>query len=326
MNTKQVASTMPLSDIPSYDVLMDKLDKTLKNAWNISHRIHQQSIDKWLGNFTGEALYDGDDQLQLASAAKREKQIALFLLCNFVYYNENEVKYLVRMMLNKYAHSVFSSENKDRITDKDFTRLIDETQFTFLGNISESSSYLLYHFRQENELSKECFKEKESTQNVVFIDDFSISGSQACQYIRAKMTDSSWNANRRVYVLLMIATEDAIMTLRNVQGVTVLPCIVLDEKSKAFSNTSIVFAGYPNSVKNEAQKICMHYGAKIIPNSKGMQPLGFGNGAYMFGAYYNIPDNTLPIFWSSQSNWHYLFKRYDKVYGVSGTSIGGRYV
>jgi hypothetical protein len=124
----------------------------------------------------------------------------------------------------------------------------------------------------------------------------------------------------------MIATEDAITTLSSLKGVTVLPCIMLDEKSKAFSDTSIVFAGYLDSVKNDAQKICEYYGAKIIPNSNEMQPLGFGNSGYMFGAYYNIPDNTLPIFWSSQNNWHYLFKRYDKIYGISGTSIEGRYV
>jgi hypothetical protein len=326
MNSGQVSSTTSVRDIPPYDVLFEKLNKTLTKAWNIGHRIHKPSILKWLDNFTGKALYDGDDSSQLESAAKREKQIALFLLCNFVYYNESEIKYLVRLMLNKYVHNVFSSKNVDRITVQDFIQLIDETQFTFLGNISESSSYLLYHFRQENELSKECFKEKNSTQNIVFIDDFSISGSQACQYIQAKMNDSSWDANRKVYVLLMIAAEDAITALSSIQGITVLPCIVLNEKSKAFSNTSITFAGYINSVKNDAQKICKHYGAKIIPKSKGMQPLGFGNSGYMFGAYYNIPDNTLPIFWSSQNNWHYLFKRYDKIYGISDTSIGGRYV
>jgi len=54
--------------------------------------------------------------------------------------------------------------------------------------------------------------------------------------------------------------------------------------------------------------------------------LGFGGDGYMFGAYYNIPDNTLPIFWSSQNDWNYLFKRYDKKYDASGTTLGGRYV
>jgi hypothetical protein len=326
MTDTQLDQIPGLRDIPSFGTLMDNLQKTINNAWNIGNRIHQPSIDKWLENFTGKALCR-TDKSDIESAAEREKQIALFLLCNFVYYNEDEIKHLVRAMLDRYAHSVFSQEGKTTVTDTDYTDLIGTTQFTFLGNISESSSYLLYHFRQENDLSKQCFAESARTKNIVFIDDFSITGSQAKQYICNKMKEPTWDSSKRIYVLLMIATEDAVNEIEKINSVTVLPCIVLDEKSKAFSSSSIVFSGYYSKWADEAKLLCEHYGNNLVAvDNNGMTALGFGGCGYMFGAYYNIPDNTLPIFWSSQNNWNYLFKRYDKKYGVSGSNLGGRYV
>jgi hypothetical protein len=322
-------STILLKDIPSFEMLMDKLQKTINNAWNIGNRMHQPSINKWLENFTGEALCCSEDENDKQRASAREKQLALFLLCNFVYYNENEIKHLVRVMLDRYAHSVFSVESKDTITDDDFSELIRCTQFTFLGNISESSSYLLYHFRQENDISKQCFIEQSSTKNIVFIDDFSITGSQAVDYIKKEIKVDTWDKSKKIYILLMIATVEAVEELKKIEGTTVLPCIILDDNSKVFSDNSMVFTEYLTKCKDEAKVICEYYGKKIIDPSKvskGMTPLGFGGGGYLFGAYYNIPDNTLPIFWSSLNNWNYLFKRYDKKYGVSGSSIGGRYV
>ena len=312
-------------DIPSSTELMEIIRKTISNVWNIGNRLHQPCIDRWLDNFDGEALFN--DYCDKEKAAQREKQLALFLLCNFVFYNENEVKYLVKMMFSKYSHSVFESEEKQWICSDDYDALIEKTQFSFLGEISESSSYLLYHFRQENDLSKQCFREGDKTENIVFIDDFSITGSQAAEYFKEKREEKTWDKNRKIYILLMIATEEALETMAQIEDVTILSCIVLDDKSKAFSDTSIIFNGYKREFVDEAKKMCEYYGDRIIkPNMKGMKALGFGGGGYLMGTYYNIPDNTLPIFWSSLNNWNYLFKRYDKKYGSESASIGGYYV
>jgi hypothetical protein len=223
------------------------------------------------------------------------------------------------------VHNVFISENKETITGDDFRNLIKKTQFTYLGDISESSSYMLYLFRQENDLAKQCFIEKDNiTENIVFIDDFSITAKQAPRYIKEKIKSSNWYANKKIYILLMIATDKAIKKLKQINNVTILPCIILDDSSKVFSDSSIVFAGYDEACKNDARKMCEHYGSKITTGK--IKPLGFGNCGYIFGAYYNIPNNTLPIFWSSQNKWNYIFKRYDKKYDLSGINLGGRYV
>jgi len=313
-----------MQQLPKTEQLLEKLHKTIKIAWNIGNRMHQLSIDKWLNNFTGDALFQDGTYTDKDEAAKREQQLALFLLCNFVYYNENEVRHLSRLMLRKYIHNHFVVKGCINVSDDDVAELIDNnTKFSYLGDASESSSYLLYLFRQENGLSKKVFSDKSQAHNVVFVDDFSLSGSQAVRYLKSKI--EKLGEDKAYYVLLMIATDEAISAL-NELGVTVLPCICLNETSMAFSENSIVFAGYEDNCKAEAQKICEYYGEKIMPNEEGMSPLGFGRKGYLFGSYYNVPNNTLPIFWASKTNWNFLFERHGKEYFNSNINWGGHYV
>ena len=55
------------------------------------------------------------------------------------------------------------------------------------------------------------------------------------------------------------------------------------------------------------QRLAEEYGKMIEPKKS----LGHGNGQYCFGLYYNIPNNSLPIFWSS-NNWTPIFLRKEK--------------
>lgn len=313
---------MNKKDLPSEELLLNTFHKTISTAWNIGNKIHQTNIDKWLNNFTGDALTT--DALKKPDAATLEKQLALFLLCNFVYYNENEIRYLTRVMFEKYIHCCIESEMITDVDDSKINILLKKTQFTPLGRISESSSYLLYHFRQENDLSKENFAENSSIENIVFVDDFAITGTQACIYIKDYIKKNKDKlANKKIYILLIIATENAKREFAQLNEVIILPCITMDDKSKAFSDTSIVFERFKPEYKELAKKMCEYYGRKLV--DAGVSPLGFGNDGYLFGAYYNIPDNTLPIFWSNKNDWNYLFKRYNKKY-FGGVSLGGRYV
>lgn len=312
-----------LKGLPSQQILQTKLQKTISTAWNANDKIPPRKIEKWLENFTGDALCS--DYSSKDKAKEIERQIALFLLCNFVYYNENEIKHLMKTMFNNYAHSVFTAENKNIVNDNDFDNLLNITQFTYMGDISESSAHLLYLFRQENELSKYNFNKKLQTKNIVFVDDFSITGSQAYAYIEKYKSENAIS-NEQIFILLMIATDTAINELKKINDIILLPCIVMDTKSQTFSDSSIVFEGYEELYKNQAQKMCEYYGNQIANDSK-TTPLGYKNGGYLFGAYYNIPDNTMPIFWVQSNSWNGLFKRYAKKYSInSNITWGGRYV
>ena len=50
------------------------------------------------------------------------------------------------------------------------------------------------------------------------------------------------------------------------------------------------------------------YGKKIEPK----KALGHMDGQYCFGFSYNIPNNSLPIFWSSSNGWNPIFCRKEK--------------
>ena len=312
-------------DIPPIEQLMETLQKTIKFAWNIEGKMHKQSIYRWLSNFTGEALVaENSSEEEKTEAIMREQQLALFLLCNFVFYNENEVKYLTKLSFKKYIHAHCVKESMETLSARELNNLLDKTRFSYLGKPSESSSYLLYLFRQENYLAINMFDNIKKGDNIVLVDDFSISGSQAVGYLKEKINECGRDKN--YYLLLMIATEDALCELNKIDGVTILPCISLSETSKTFSPESIAFSGYKSCYAEDAKKMCEHYGAKLTGDGSKTQPLGYGGSGYLFGAYYNIPNNTLPIIWSSSNNWKPIFKRQNKRYAKHDISSGGHYV
>ncbi|MDR2579525.1 MAG: hypothetical protein LBC85_00835 [Fibromonadaceae bacterium] len=325
-----------MKDLPEKELLMNKIMKTIEIAWDIRTELHKKDIDNWLTNFSGHALCNNPNNGQeLSDSQNLEQHIALFMLCNFVFYSKNEIKRLLKLMFEKYIHSVFTREKKNTATDDDINDLLRETQFSPLGSPSESSSYLLYHFRQENDLSKKSFSENLNINktNVVFVDDFSISGSQAKERFEEFVTKCQKEkkdvSGKYFYMLLMVTTEEAMKLLTEIPNMTALPCIIMDNKSRVFSDSSIVFEGYKEKYKTQAKKMCEYYGEKLIDEKskkEGMNSLGFGGDGYIFGSYYNIPNNTLPIFWSEQNNWKHLLKRYDKKYGDNNLIFGGRYV
>lgn len=318
-----------MKELPSREELMNTIMNTIKIVWNVGNELHEKDIDNWLANFLGNALCCTD--IDIKEAKEREQHIALFMLCNFVFYNKEEVKHLVKLMFEKYLHSIFIKENKITVTDDDIIDLLINTQFSPLGSPSESSSYLLYHFRQENSLSKKNFDKKPNANNIVFVDDFSITGTQARDYIKDFIKQNSEiNSKINHFILLMVATKKAINLLKNeIPDLSIIACIEIDEKSQVFSDNSIIFDGYDVQIKDDAKKICEYYGNKLIDeNDKkdGMEPLGFRNGGYTFSSYYNIPNNTLPIFWSEKNNWNFIFKRYNKIDKYDDAAFGGQYV
>lgn len=414
-------------NLPSTEDLIKKLMLTIEVSW--SNQLSLQDIQRWLSNFTGEALGSPED----------ERNIAMWLLFNFVFYNEHEVKHLCKLMLKKYIHNEIKHIRED-VTMSDIEDLMEKSKFISIGNNSESGSYILYLFRQENDLPVKFFNDPsrgiKSTDNIVFIDDMTLSGSQASNringyrysgafftaneighdfiqrilaasenslelYIRNKIgnvtpinaellnnipddlvygindliiknTDlyseilpflsttqlSSHTSmlveklrsgqlckagvyrtnralledyfsngltkainnfsNERICLLTFFASTEAISELSKI-GVKVLPCIMLDEQSKVFSESSMTFAKYPE-IRKKCKDMCRHYGKKIYPD----HPLGYREGSYAFGLYYTIPNNSLPIFWA-YNEWQPIFTRHDKNYGGM-LDVFGRYV
>jgi hypothetical protein len=179
-----------------------------------------------------------------------------------------------------------------------------------LGNNSESGNNILYYFRQENNLPKDNFLiEDKKYQNIVYIDDVTISGTQAARYINSSNIDSEHR-----YFASLIASEEAIKYINGkniVEKVIYSTC--LDERERAFAEESHMFADKNIcDIKNIIKTFCQFYGEKVNKKS----PLGYKDGQYMIGLVHNTPNNTLPIFWETHNGWQPIFKRYPKI--ISG--------
>ena len=284
-----------LNNIPESDIkndIMKSIDVVVGQ-----NNIDQNRINQWIQNFTGDALQDEE----------LEHKLAYWLLYNFTYFNESEVKHMCKSLLNKFIHSIlikriYNELDKDQIKD-----VLNEVYFRGIGEPSESGDYILYLFRQVNHIPVSLFNAKNNNKKIVtFIDDVSLSGQQAYETIK----NSTLSNDTEIYLLTFITTEHAVEKL-NELNVNVIYCIVLDDSSKAFSENSYVFYNLKD-VKDQCEKMCYYYGKKCYKD----HPLGYDNGQLLIGFYYTVPNETLPIFWSDSNGWNRLFERYGKSNGL----------
>lgn len=296
----------------------DRLKRIIWNtsvvAW--SNVITVQNVNLWLENFTGKYFQN----------VENERKLALWLLAHFVYYTYDDVRALCKVLFNRIIHEkILDMEEGDSI-ESVICELTEETLFIGLGNNSESGNNLLYYFRQENRLPKSCFEYdlKKQYKNLIYIDDITMSGSQAVQYIESRKFDIN-----NIYAGFLIATDVAIKCLNNSQKkIKTVSTMLLDSRDKVFSEESYVFSGKEvKAIKTAAKEFCEVYGKVAIEHDGYMStwPLGFADGQYILGFEYNTPDNTLPIFWGTSNGWHPLFKRYQKIYSKGKESaLDGR--
>ncbi len=276
---------------PNEEKMFDILLTTIQTSWHCDLLI--ENINQWLNNFSGEVFDKAD-----------EKLIALWLLCNFTYYNDDEISHLCRLLYKKLLHILALNEcNND---EKKLKELLNHTYFSSIGEASESGGLLLYYFRQATSIPLDkCLYPPSISEKVniaVFIDDVSLSGGTALRFYHNYLENHEY----KIYFIILFATKKAIEKIEN-NGITVICCNLLDERDQCFSDKSIMFRNYP-SLREKAEKMAKHYGNKL---EKG-NALGYKGGQLCFGFNYNIPNNTLPIFWSS-NNWYPIFIRKEKI-------------
>ena len=277
---------------PSEEKMLDILKKTIEKSWRVDLSIEE--IEAWLGNFSGKVF-----------ESSVERKLALWLLCNFTYYNEDEVNHLCGLLYKKLVHQLLI--DKCLKTAEDAEQCIQNTIFTSIGKASESGGLLLYHFRQEAHLDLERFIfptgiADTECDTIVCIDDVMISGGTASRFFYSYQDKL---LEKKVYYITLITTDAAIKKLSEF-GITVIYSIKLDDRNKAFSASSLLFFKFP-ALLPHAQTLAEEYGKMIEPKKS----LGHDNGQYCFGLYYNIPNNSLPIFWSS-NEWTPIFIRKEK--------------
>ena len=177
MDVQNILSTIDLAELRNHII------QTSIVAWK--NYITESSLDRWLKNFDGAALGN----------AVVEQTIAAWLLLNFTYYTDTEVRELCKIIYRKFIHRKLQEEYYQRSSEDVQTkiqRILTRTIFLPLGNPSESGALILYNFRTANALPKRVFNQpidwstKLSDGNIddiVLIDDVTLSGSQAIDYV-----------------------------------------------------------------------------------------------------------------------------------------------
>lgn len=293
-----------------------RLKRIIRNtsivAWK--QAISDKQISKWLDNFDGKYF----------KSVENERKLALWLLAHFTYYTYDDVRVLCKDMFNRYLHTKLIGCDSEEL-DRKITEIIQNTIFIGLGNDSESGNNILYYFRQENQLPKTSFEivPGRCYENLVYIDDVTISGEQALTYIRSRNINAE-----KIYAALLIATEEAEKRIAASDiGVATMSMMTLDDRDRVFSDSAYVFSEKKIArIRPIAEEFCRLYGNIAVQGCGYMvkHPLGFDNGQYMIGFEYNTPDNTLPIFWGTGGGWKPLFKRYQKLYNGREYVLDGR--
>lgn len=277
---------------PSVEEMLSVLQKTFEKSWKVD--LDVEDINTWLENFSGN-FYSKEE----------EQRLALWLLCNFTYYNDTEINHLCAILFKNFIHKLMSDRGLS--TPGDVEECIKQIVFTSIGRPSESGGLILYHFRQESHLSTDCFVFPTSIKSakgdiIVCVDDVMMSGGTAERFFH---DNKEVFMAKKVYYLTLLASQEAIDKLATI-NISVIACAKLDNRNKVFSEDSLCFFKYP-SLREPAQVIAEGYGKIIEPK----KPLGHKCGQYCFGFSYNIPNNSLPIFWSSH-NWNPIFYRKEK--------------
>lgn len=295
-------SIISVNDLPAEQDLKRQIMLTSAIVWK--HELTEQEIENWLSNFKGEVF-----------AKSEERKYALWLLANFVYYNNDEVIHLCKTLYRDFVHRMLAEkEGSEQDINNSIRKILNTSRFYHAGRPSESGAFVLYFFRQANNLPLDNFiyhpdELSKEVATIVFVDDVTLSDgpkNQAASYI--EQVNKKHFKNRRSVLLTFIATDKAIIDLED-KGITVISCIVLDERNRCFSKESNVFHHFNEHIE-KCKAFAQHYGKKVQPS----KALGFNESQFVFGFFYNTPDNSLPIFWAENNGWHPIIKRYDKNY------------
>jgi len=301
------------------------------NACVWKNRVDARTIEQWLKEF-------GTD----GQPGTRGRLHALYLLSRFMYFGDEEVRALLRALYrDHYRYPIIAEVRREANDTRDddllragFDVALARTRFLAMGNPSESGTHLLYHYRQENDITSKLFistheifdlTQKEpaladpSITRYVFIDDFCGSGVQGIRYSRALMqriTDAAQQAGvkPRIAYHVLVGTSKGLERVRTEAQFDEIACVLeLDETFRAFSETSRFFRNPPEGIDREfAHALARLYGGQLSPD----EALGFDDGQLMLGFVHNTPNNTLPIFWHpghARMTWHPVFRRYYKL-------------
>jgi len=303
-------------DFPLEEDLLNIIMHTSTTVWQ--SELGEKDIENWLSNFTGD-IYN----------VKYERLLAMWLLSHFTYYNQLEVKHLCRVLYSDLLHLIVSGHETSKLTVEEEIKLFfNKSNIISPEKTSGSGGFIAYYFRQENQLPMTLFNFSmeninDTIENIILIDDVTLTEGEQGQMHRFLKDVTAKYSRKKFYLLSMISSEASYNHLKSLFNIEIVTAIKLDNRDKAFHKESDIFSSFKGLIK-PAQIFVEHYGKKI--NIPGITPLGYMDGQYTFGFFYNTPNNCLPIFWGQINGWKPVLRRYRKNYRTQNYLHHERYV
>ena len=294
-----------LRNFPTENDMMKVIMHTSSTAWK--KEFVRKDLESWLANFKGEVF-----------EVKYERRIALWLLSHFTFYTHDEVTHLCKVIYNDLIHRIVSKGNSAEHNPADLIEdFFRNANIITSEETSGSGGFIAYFFRQVNKLPMTLFNFSienisDSVENIIIIDDVILTVGEHGQMHRFLKKNIPKYQSKKIYLLTLVSSLASIEYLQNnFNNIEVVTAITLDSRDKCFNKESYIFSVYPELLEL-ARKFAEHYGERF--RSLGVEPLGYKDGQYTFGFFYNTPDNTLPIFWGQVTGWGPIIKRYHKNY------------
>lgn len=206
-----------------------------------------------------------------------------------------------------------ANEKGTRITNKN-------TLFAGIGDGGKSGAMISYNFRLTNELSEENFLDDESIifieegriENIVLVDDIVGTGNQAVKEIN-KLAESVIPLGvKNIFLLTAIGMKEGIRKVEKETSAFIFSAFEYDSIDSVSSLDSIFYEGIEHEQRSILKERIEYYGKSVSKS-----PLGYGGLGLLITFYYNTPNSTLPIIWSSLNSWIPLFKRVRKINGIA---------
>jgi hypothetical protein len=177
-----------------------------------------------------------------------------------------------------------------------------------VGYVAKSGAVIAYFFRTMNNLSLSHFIAPSDIQSlrpdtegmVVFLDDYLGSGHQAVQVWENVARPAAAKSKLKFAYAVLVAHRNGLQHVERQTGFQSIATRALTEENLPFGKTSKVFPD--EKERNFAREVAKKYGERVYPN----HALGYRDTQGLLGFFYSTPNNTLPIFWSTENGWRPL--------------------
>lgn len=278
----------------------ENIEKIDEVASHLYFRAAHTTIGKWLDNFE-----------------EQDRENALQLLGFFNFFTTDRIYASLKHSLEEIIQDtpwcgkikIIGIRNKKKESEGIFGRQSGQMISYYAGKVAKMVDEDKIKVISEEELTRLYQKHPRKAYKIVLIDDIFGTGDTFIDYYNdiRRIISSHWT----VAALSIAYTPEAATRLKNdlnidVYGERIIPIFDAIRDADYIGRTKFL----------EYKQLARKYGAKLYkPGEGNITPLGYKDSQTLVGFEYGVPNNTLPIIWSSKKenadgiDWFPIFAR-----------------